>query len=74
MGVENPDNLSSKAFRRGAAVWMLEAGGWRSAAFLHYVLREEVDEFLLFSELAMVSDDYDEGTKKTQNPTLHIER
>ena len=84
VGVEKHENLTSKAFRRGAAIWMLqqknplaqvlEAGGWRSAAFLHYVLREEVDELLLFSELAMVSDDYDEGTKKTQNPTLHIER
>ena len=43
--VENYEALSSKAFRRGAAIWMiqqqnplanvLEAGGWRSAAFLH---------------------------------------
>ena len=67
--VEKPENLTSKAFRRGAAIWMLqqknplaqvlEAGGWRSSAFLHYVLREEVDEMLLFSELAVVSDDED---------------
>ena len=65
--IENADKLSSKAFRRGTAIYMLqskhplsqvlEAGGWRSAAFMHYILKEDVDEMVLFAELAELSDD-----------------
>jgi len=75
--VEKYEALSSKAFRRGAAIWMiqqrnplanvLEAGGWRSSAFLHYILKDEVDELILFTELAEHSDD--EGDKKKNKTT-----
>ena len=65
--VEHPERLSSKAFRRGAAIHMvnsnhplaevLEAGGWRSSAFIKYILKDEVDQLLLFADLAEISDD-----------------
>jgi len=43
---------------------VLEAGGWRSAAFMHYILKEDVDEMVLFAELAELSDDDKDDTPK----------
>ncbi len=68
--VDHPERLSTKVFRRGAAIHMvksnhplaqvLEAGGWRSSAFLKYILKDEVDQLLLFADLAEMSDDESE--------------
>jgi len=60
----------SKAFRRGAAMSLmkdkhcrlrevLEAGQWKSGAFLAYLERDEVDETALFEKLTADSDDED---------------
>ena len=58
IGVRNPMEYSSKAFHRGTAIGslkqggrlgdILEAGQWRSPAFLQYMLRADIDELAVF--------------------------
>ena len=66
IGVRNPSEYSSKAFRRGTAMELLkqggrlgdilEAGQWRSPAFLQYMLRADIDELAVFDMIVAQED------------------
>lgn len=79
--VPSPDTFSSHGFRRGTAQELLaknaplshilRAGGWRSAAFLEYLEREDVDELAI---LQVMCDEDDEesgqGAALASSPSL----
>lgn len=66
LGIPRASSLTSKAFRRGSArellrsnctmAQVLVAGQWRSAAFLNYLARSEVDERAIFDCIDELSD------------------
>ena len=67
LGVEGYQDYSTKAFRRGTAQEMvatgsslaevLSAGQWRSAAFLLYLRRADIEEDAVFAAFDQLSDD-----------------
>ena len=71
LGEPNAQEYSTKAFRRGTAREMvasqsslaevLAAGQWRSAAFLLYIDKMDVEEDAVFAALDSLSDDDDAG-------------
>lgn len=80
IGTENPTSFTWEGFRAGRASAMaaagdslgqiLEAGEWRSRAYLNYVDENVVDATRLLEQSVMSSDDEENDTVTEHLPVL----